>query len=406
MKILLVQPTADKYGHFGIYIAKLAKHIAEEGSYPVIFTNKLDVGKYIRNDFPHQVVETRGGSLEFEPYERIYNSNQRKYWFGYFKNSFVILKDALDYSKGKNFDGIYISDVEFTIASVLLLSSRNLPPVVMQVNASNFSYAEYPGSQLKKLYKALQTRIFQIALRHRIDAFSVLGEWHRPRLIQQLRLPSNYIVEHIPDGGGDAVLIPKMTAREQLSIDYQGTIFLFLGILRNDKGLEVLADALQKVSLMDFRIVFAGSPMHYTAEEISAMFAFTKTESVFVHVHLDYVDEEQLPLYYAAADCLLLPYNKDYKGSTGPLMKGAGTYGLPVIVSDVSEMGNLTSLHKIGEVVAPGDSLALAKAMENFVRSSEDDRQDKSGRALQMGKQNSWGSMAKKYIDLFARLNR
>jgi len=407
MRLLLVQPTGDKYGHFGIYICRLAQELSLRGNKVTICTNVIDAKRYVESP-KFEVIEVRQGLFEFESFDREAKSRPMRYWYGYFRNSLFITFAAIRLAKRHKYDGIYFTDVEFLVAS-LLLKFFPIPPVplIMQVNASNFSYAEYPGSRMMKFYKVIQREAFRLAIGKEISAFSVLGEWHLPRLASQLRLPSKFPVEIIPDGGsGYTAPISREIARRDLGINWPGDIFLFMGIMRRDKGLEELSIALRSLwnKRKDFRIILSGFPFEYHHYEIESLFAYNSEDNPIIYQQLEYISEDLVPSFFYASDSLLLPYNNSYKGSSGPLMKGACTFGLPVIVSDVSEMGRLVKKFDLGFVSRPGDAVSLEDAMNCFLETSDNIRNEISKRAFCLGETNSWPEMAHRYENVFKSL--
>lgn len=407
MKFLFVQPTGDKYGHFGLHVSKLAQELSFRGHSVTICTNKLDAERFVENP-RFKILEVGRDKLAFEEIDRNANSQPIRYWFGYFRNSWLVLRAALKFTSNENFDGIYITDVEFMLAAIaLLLHKKTLPPIIMQVNASNFSFVEYPGNFCKKIYKVFQREIFRLSIGKKITAFSILGEWHRPRLISQLRLPESYPIELVPDGGGEHPNpMARETARNILGIDWSGDIFLFMGILRRDKGLEDLSVALSNLwhRRKDFRVILAGYPFEYSKAEVQQLFSYPDKSSPILCAHLDYVPEEKTPSYFYAANALLLPYNTKYKGSSGPLMKGACTYGLPLVVSNIGEMGFLANKFELGFISEPSNSASLEDAMDRFLNSSFKERMEMRSRAIQLGESNTWADMARNYEIFFGKL--
>lgn len=410
MNLLIVQPTGDKFGHFGITTTMLSYELASLGHNVTVITNKLKVSNFIPSDKVNfNLIEVGNGKYCIEKFEREIAIHPIKYWYRYFLNSFLVLNAALKLNKQEKYDGIYITDCEFGTASLLLkIYSSNLAPVIMQINASNFSFNDYPGNFFKKLYKFFQKEFFRLVIGREIRAFSIFGSWHSSRLKNQLRIKSeNFPIRIIPDA---VTYVSKsltlIEARSKLGIKYTGNIFLFLGILRQDKGLEVLAEAINilKNEKKDFAVILAGFPFDYKESEIVSLFKIGQPDSKIIHHHLNYVSDDDIHHYYFAADCLLLPYNKKYKGSTGPLTKGACTYSMPVIVSDVSEMGRITSDYNLGFVFKPEDSIQLASQMNKFLSLTVDEKNSLKNNTIKFGKDNSWNAMAKRYEDLFLEL--
>ena len=411
MKILLIQPTGDKFGHYGIHFTRMAQELAKLGHNVVVFTNQMQPRQFLEEEPLFSVVEHKRQRYAFEEFEKHKSSRPLRFWYGYFRNSLAITWAGLAYAKRHSFNAVYISDAEFLMASLVLkFNQRNMCPIVMQVNASNFSFSEYSGNVLKKAYKKLQASIFRTTIGTQITAISVLGDWHKQRLIKQLRITNgNHRVVVIGDASEPGVEMPTVAqARENLGIDFDGDIFLFLGILRQDKGLEVLAEALNGDALNreKFGVILAGHPFDYSADEITGMFQLDRSDSSIVHHILDYVPEHQLKDYYGAANAMLLPYNLKYKGSSGPLTKGACTYGLPTILSDVSEMGHIAKREGLGILVEPEDSEALGREMVKFLRMPTEDRQRISERCRDYGEANTWAKLAQRYDKLFRDIRK
>jgi glycosyltransferase involved in cell wall biosynthesis len=279
-----------------------------------------------------------------------------------------------------------------------------VPPAVIEVSAANFTYDTYPGSWPKKIYKALQREVFRRTLGREFRAISILGEWHRERLKRQLRLPDDFTVAVIPDGGGDADHpVERGDARQKLSISHDGPLLLFFGMLRRDKGIEDLIKAVSRVPGDDWRILIAGFPMDYTADEIQALVTKHGVRDKVI-LRLDYIDDSEVALYYYASDAVVFPYASLYTGGSGPLMKGACTYGRPIIASDVSELGRLVRESDLGFLSAPDDPASLAACIQDFLMLSDDGKLQMATRALALGRANSWAAMAERYTQLFGSL--
>jgi glycosyltransferase involved in cell wall biosynthesis len=232
----------------------------------------------------------------------------------------------------------------------------------------------------------------------------VLGEWHKLRLRAQLRLPETFPIEFIPDGGDEpAEHLDTSEARRRLGISYGGPVVLFFGMLRRDKGIEDLLRAAAQVREHDFRLVIAGSPMEYTETQIRGLVEKAGIADKTV-LRLKYIAEEDVPLYFFGCDALVLSYAGSYRGGSGPLMKGACTYGRPVIASDVSEMGRLVREHGLGVLATPGSSESLAAAIRQFLQLPDEVRAEMGRRAVALARANTWDAMAERFTSLFARI--
>ena len=106
MKILIIQPTGDKFGHYGTQLSNTAQALCKLGHEVLIYTNRLDASKYIGKDVIFDVVEYRDGRHEFNKFEINKVKSPFKYWLNYFFLSFVITYNGLKHGKEKEFDVI------------------------------------------------------------------------------------------------------------------------------------------------------------------------------------------------------------------------------------------------------------------------------------------------------------
>jgi len=101
-----------------------------------------------------------------------------------------------------------------------------------------------------------------------------------------------------------------------------------------------------------------------------------------------------------------MPYEKTYNASSGPLFKGVCTYGVPVICSQIGEMGQLVKKHNLGLICEPGNAENLATVMIQFIGSSAGQRDQWSKNAKKVSSENSWALLASRYTKLFNFLNQ
>lgn len=404
MKILFVQPTADKQGHYGKYTLNLCQELVRQGNEVTLFTNKAEPARFLKNEPLFKIAEYKGGTLSFTKFDEARTTKPWLYFWGYLRNSFIIFKAALDFAKRERPDVIQVTDVEFGIVSLLLwLKAKNLPPLVLLSHAANFSFAKYPGNIIFRLYKVFQREVLRTRLGREIKAIVTLGEYHKEELQKQFRLKPGFIpIKVIYDGAEPpALYLSKEEARQKLGIAYGGTIFLLFGILRKDKGIEHLLESAFLLKNDDFKILIAGSPFDYDPKEISDMVMRLGLEDRVI-LRLGYIPDEEIPLYFFAADCVVFPYKKTYAGGTGPLLKEAAMHKKPVIVSRVSEMGRLVAEKQMGLVGEPENSIDLAENMREFLRVSHETRQQWGENAFNTA--NTWEKMAKQYIELYEQV--
>jgi glycosyltransferase involved in cell wall biosynthesis len=350
-----------------------------------------------------EVVEVEGGKLTFDQFEGGPDGRRPSYTYAYLRNSYKVLNAALQLAGRRHFDVIHPTGTEFMIAALLLRRySSTTPPVVLEISAANFSFATYAGSVPLRVYKVLQREVLKTTLGKEIKAIAVLGEFHKEKLKRQLRLPADFPMAVIPDAGAVPVQpLGRMEARRRLGLgDYSGTLFLFFGMIRKDKGIEYLLDAVARLPEADFRLLIAGSPTDYTEDQLRRMVSANPAANKII-AHFHYIPDQDVDAYFYACDALVLPYPRIYSGGSGPLLKGAAIHARPSIVTDVSEMGRLARAEGLGLLAEAESSDSLASQLRAFIDMAQVEREKMALNALAFAKQHTWDSMAVRFTELY-----
>jgi glycosyltransferase involved in cell wall biosynthesis len=131
---------------------------------------------------------------------------------------------------------------------------------------------------------------------------------------------------------------------------------LFFGRICEYKGLRYLLSAIEKIERGSkaVKLVIAG------AGELSSVRDILSRVSA-VEVHNEFVSSREAARLFAEADVLALPY---VEASQSGVLMIAMTFGLPVVATDVGEIGETVSRTGMGLLVPPRDSLRLAEALD------------------------------------------
>lgn len=151
----------------------------------------------------------------------------------------------------------------------------------------------------------------------------------------------------------------RQLARDQLGLSQAGRIVLFFGVVRANKGLDVLVEAFAQAQRQqpDLYLLVAGLPDSLT--DAATLDAARKLPNA--HIHAGYIPYEQMWLYHLAADVAIFPYRSITQSMA---LFTAMDFGLPVIVTNVG--GLPEALDGNGLVVLPGDVNALVEALINL----------------------------------------
>lgn len=149
-------------------------------------------------------------------------------------------------------------------------------------------------------------------------------------------------------------------ARKALGLAPTDKVLLFFGNIAPYKGLDILIDALQAVP--ECRLIVAGRVKKgcdvYWQEIQRAI--VTKGLAERVIQKLDFIPDEDVEVYFKAADVAVLPYRAI---SQSGVLFLSYNFGLPVVATDVGGFGESVEEGVTGYICRPNDSADLARAI-------------------------------------------
>ena len=188
--------------------------------------------------------------------------------------------------------------------------------------------------------------------------------------------------------------IPKAEARTRLGIPVNKPVILFFGYIRPYKGLMTLLDALPHVAAsLDLTTLIVGEfyedPAPYR-DRIAALGLGGRLK-----LAAEYVPNEEVSMYFSAADLLVLPYRS---ATQSGIIQIAYNFDRPVIATNVGGLPEVVIHGRTGLIVPPDDPVALARAVEEFFRSGKMDEFTKNVREEK--KKYSWDRLVEAIEDL------
>jgi len=150
-------------------------------------------------------------------------------------------------------------------------------------------------------------------------------------------------------------------------------IFAIIGALKpRKKGIEQVLDAIELLPegiCRLFLLVIAGSfESADFKEDCCKRVASLKDSHKGIHILIldRRLSDQEFIGVIDEADCILLTYNGNYRGSSGVLVQAAAR-GIPVIASNKDVVGRITSEKKLGRVVDPDDVAAVAEIIRTDI---------------------------------------
>jgi glycosyltransferase involved in cell wall biosynthesis len=175
----------------------------------------------------------------------------------------------------------------------------------------------------------------------------------------------------IPFGVNDVIPRTGMSrreARQRLGVADTDHTMLFFGRIAPYKGLDLLVQALPKLAQSDpnIRLIIAGEikkrdcDAHW--DDVRRMI---DEQGMKTHViqKIEYISDEDVEIYFKAADVLVMPYRHIYQSGL-PFL--AYNFGLPIVATDVGSLREDIVEGETGFVCKAGDPEDLSKAVSTY----------------------------------------
>ena len=396
MKILVVEPHSMLPGHFSWLSARLCAGLSRLKNEVTLVTlgglgngvasdvhefRTVDANQVPPNESSKPIVE-----FNTDP------GNKRAYW-QLIRRELRTFRAVAQMACQQEFDIIHFVDgdpvsLEIALNGFFPRKSRIKRPALVTTIHETLRLAPSPV-----LRKELARRVHRYCLWRLVakdlDGAIVFDRKIREGILSHFNLSSSQAerLQFLPHGmDGPAKLPEAPAARNRLGLRLDEAIFLLLGVIRRDKRVDVAIEAVK--GLPRSRLVIAGYPQDFAPDDILKMIRQHEA-GVFVSTELNYLGEARMTDYLAAADVLLLPYTASFKGQSG-IITWSCSYGVPVIASDVGEMGKLVRESGIGLATPPDSPSDLHQRCLEFLNLSVDERQAMRLRAKALAAQYSW----------------
>ena len=214
----------------------------------------------------------------------------------------------------------------------------------------------------------------------------------------------------IPQGGYSEIrskmaqhVLPEAVAKSRLSLDPSEKCILVFGTIKKNKRLDLVLRALREVSNKHphVRLLVVGKPQD---RDISNDVALAKELDIHSKViwRLEHVTDEELSLYFSAADVVIFPYQWIFQSAA---LVMAMSFSKPVIATAVEGNEEIVRDRVTGMLV-PVDSVQdMARAIEYVLDDLE--RAFEMGRAASeyVTKELSWDKIAQATLDFYRSIS-
>ncbi len=195
---------------------------------------------------------------------------------------------------------------------------------------------------------------------HSVDSFVVLSKTVEEDL-HRFAPKAKYVLSHLPLFDVFGELQPKKESKIKLGIS-EDHAMLFFGYVRAYKGLDVLLDAMPLILKKIPAILIIAGEFYENEEKYRNKIRQLGLEKN-IRLYSDYIPNEEISVYFSAADVVVLPYVSATQSAIVPV---AYHFDKPVIVTDVGGLSEVVKDGRTGFVVPPQDPQAFADAVVKY----------------------------------------
>ncbi len=193
------------------------------------------------------------------------------------------------------------------------------------------------------------------------DAWLVHSEADR-RDLESLRLGGRIVMTPQPPGRGFGTPLDKEEAKNRLGLS--GNILLFFGLIRRYKGLPQFLEAMPLV-LQKLKCSLLVVGEFYEGKDHCLHLINTLGLASAVRIIDRFVPDDEVGLYFSAADLVVLPYESATQSAIVPI---AYAFERPVVATRVGGLPEAVRDGETGLLVDPHNPVALAEAIIRFYR--------------------------------------
>ena len=229
----------------------------------------------------------------------------------------------------------------------------------------------------------------------------------KQELIDEFAVPAERI-SVIPFGLNTYVpetALSRREARAYFGLNEEERVLLFFGQIAPYKGLDVLLEALNRLSSQgeEYRLVIAGraklGSLKYWRDLEPAVHEHAARSTILLRD--GFIPDSEVPVLFRAADVLVLPYRAIYQ--SGPLSL-AYRFGLPVIATRLGSFETEVTERVTGFLAEPESPRDLARAIQEYFDSDLYRYRDGTGRRIrQIGLERySWDQIGQTIARIYA----
>lgn len=191
--------------------------------------------------------------------------------------------------------------------------------------------------------------------------------------------------------------LDKQVARQQLGLNANDKLVLFFGLIRKYKGLDMLLDAFNELKQdKTIKLVIAGEFYEDKQPYLDLIEKYQIQEQVILHAK--FIANEDVKLYFSAADLVALPYRS---ATQSGVTQVSFHFEVPTLVTNVGGLGEIIP-DKVAGYVVESNGKAIAEGIKDYF---ENNRMPAFTEGMKKEKQKyDWKIFVDNVIELYSGL--
>jgi len=185
--------------------------------------------------------------------------------------------------------------------------------------------------------------------------------------------------------------IQQQEARKKLNLSPDKKTLLFFGFIRKYKGLDLLIEAFEQLD-DSYQLVIAGE-CYGSFDEYQMLIDKSRLKKN-IHVFNTYIGDDEVPLFFSAADVCILPYKSATQSGITSI---AFHFDLPLIATDTGGLKEIITHEKNGIIVNEVSSKAICEAIKLYFENSN--KAKFAENISVMKKEMSWSNFGRDIVD-------
>ena len=368
MNIILYNPLGATKGHAQEYVDNICSGLVENGAKVALVT--IDSYKIEDENIRHKVstYTFKGNSNEVHSNRSSVINNLRYALWLIGATTFSLLSLIRGIRSERPSSCLFIGGSSLVNSFFLPFLKLFFPKIKFALTLHNvdFDWKLHRGNVLKQAYKLMQLYATKLLCTMNIYIFTH-GELMVNKTIKYLGSCKDKVGYYPVPTTSSAHFNPSNCKSKKVQ-----PIILFFGVIRHDKGLDILTNALKQVLDLDWKLVIAGSCEQVGEEYVAECISILPKERV--EMDLKYFSNYDRDEYFCNCSIVCLPYRRSFQAQS-VVMVDAMRFHKPVIATLESQNGYNTKKYKTGWVFESEnipqlvEVLKKALAYDNFLSS-------------------------------------